>query len=52
MKLDREIRRALVEHTIQTSSCPERRRWAARELGKIWAEEALEEMKAKIAAIP
>jgi hypothetical protein len=47
---DRKARRAFLERVIQTDPCPEWRAYAARELGKIWAEEALEKINAKIAA--
>lgn len=46
--IDRETRKAYVEHVLRTEACPERRRWAARELGKIWAEEAAKEMRKEI----
>jgi hypothetical protein len=48
-KLPRVARQAYVEHILRTDSCPERRRWAARELGKLWAEEALEEIRRRLA---
>lgn len=49
---DRKARRAFLERVIQTDPCPEWRAYAARELGKIWAEEALEKINAKIAVAP
>lgn len=45
----REARRAHVEGLILTASCPCQRRWAARELGKIWAEETLDEIRKALA---
>lgn len=45
----RTARRALLEHVIRTARQPCERRWAARELGKLWAAEALDKLRRRIA---
>jgi len=47
-KYDRKARRAFLERVMQTDPDPDWRTYAARELGKLWAEEALEKISAKI----
>jgi len=43
-----KARRAFLERVMQTDPDPEWRAYAARELGKLWGEEALDKIKAKL----
>lgn len=50
-KMPREARQAHMEYVMRTAPCERMRLWAAGELGKIWAEEALEEINARLGAM-